>query len=375
MEGRGSPIHLWQRPPRSVDRPDHDTICDFRVRNEKAITQSFLQVLLLAKEMKVLKVGTVSIDGTKIKANASINKSIRYDRARDLETQLKLEIDELMKKAADSENMPGEEGESLGAEIQRLEDLRTKMAKAREKLEERAKAKAEKEKEVYENKVKRREERKGSAKGCEIKPPKDTPEPSDQVNLTDHESRIMRKSKHSEYTQSYNAQAVVDSEGSMLVLGARVTNNSSDSNELSLDVASVPARLGGPKTVLADKGFASQDPVGEVQQQGIEVLVSVTKESDHNRRKHDWRPLILAKPAPKGFPHHKAWIKKMMTDMETDRARGLYKLRKQTVEPVFGIIKHVLGFRQFLLRGLEKTNLEWTLVTCAYNLKRLAVLR
>jgi len=280
-----------------------------------------------------------------------------------------------MKKAADSENMPGEEGESLGAEIQRLEDLRTKMAKAREKLEERAKAKAEKEKEVYENKVKRREERKGSAKGCEIKPPKDTPEPSDQVNLTDHESRIMRKSKHSEYTQSYNAQAVVDSEGSMLVLGARVTNNSSDSNELSLDVASVPARLGGPKTVLADKGFASQDPVGEVQQQGIEVLVSVTKESDHNRRKHDWRPLILAKPAPKGFPHHKAWIKKMMTDMETDRARGLYKLRKQTVEPVFGIIKHVLGFRQFLLRGLEKTNLEWTLVTCAYNLKRLAVLR
>ncbi len=357
------------------DHPDHDTICDFRVRNEKAITESFLQVLLLAKEMKVLKVGTVSIDGTKIKANASISKSVRYDRAGELETQLKLEIDELMKKAADSENMPTEEGENLGAEIQRLEDLRTKMAKAREKLEERAKAKAEKEKEVYEGKVKRREERKGRAKGCEIKPPKDTPEPSDQVNLTDHESRIMRKSKHSEYTQSYNAQAVVDADGSMLILGSSVTNNASDSNELALDVAAIPASVGTPATVLADKGFASQDPVEEVQKQGIEVLVSVSKESDHNRRKHDWRPLVLTKPAPKDFPYRKAWIKKMMTTMETDRARGLYKLRKQTVEPVFGIIKHVLGFRQFLLRGLEKTNLEWTLVTCAYNLKRLAVLR
>ena len=124
--------------------PDHDTICDFRVRNEKAITEVFLQVLLLAKEMKVLKVGMVSIDGTKIKANASINKSIRYDRATELEQQLKLEIAGLMKKAADSEKMPTEEGETLGAEIQRLEELRLKMAKAREKLEERAKAKAEK---------------------------------------------------------------------------------------------------------------------------------------------------------------------------------------------------------------------------------------
>ena len=159
--------------------PDHDTICAFRVGNEKAISEAFLRVLLLAKEMQVLKVGTVSIDGTKIKANASTGKSVRYDRAGELEAQLKLEIQELMSKAAESENTPNDEGETLGKEIHRLEELRLKMAKAREKLEERAKAKAEKDKKDYEDKVKRREERKGRGKGRIIHPPKDTPEPND----------------------------------------------------------------------------------------------------------------------------------------------------------------------------------------------------
>lgn len=355
--------------------PDHDTICAFRVGNEKAISQAFLQVLLLAKELKVLKVGTVSIDGTKIKANASINKSVRYDRAGELETQLTLEISELMKKAAESDNTPSEEGETLGKEIQRLEQLREKMAKAREKLEERAKARAEKEKAEYEDKVKRREKRTGRGKGRIIQLPKDTPEPQEQVNMTDHESRIMKKSKHSEYTQSYNAQAVVDADGSMLILGVRVTNNASDSNELALDVATVPAQVGTVATVLADAGYAAQTPIEAVEAMGTEVLVSMCRESSHNHRKYDWRPLITSKKAPVDFFRRKAWVRKMMTTMGTERSKKLYKLRKQTVEPVFGIIKQALGFRQFLLRGIEKTNLEWTLVSCAYNLKRLAVLR
>jgi len=357
------------------DHPDHDTICDFRIRNETAITEAFVQVLLLAKEMNVLKVGTVSVDGTKIKANASINKSVRYDRAGELEEQLKLEIAELMNKAVESENVPTEEGETLGKEIQRLEKLRAKMTEARKRLEERAKAKADKEKKAYEDKVKRREERKGRTKGRIIKPPKDTPEPGDQSNMTDHESRIMRKSKHSEFTQSYNAQAVVDAEGSMLVLGARVTNNAVDNHELVLDVASVPAGVGSPGTVLADAGYTAQTPIQELEAKGTEVLVSMCRESEHNHRKHDWRPVIMVKKAPTDFFRRKAWVRKMMTAMATDRAKELYRLRKQTVEPVFGIIKQVLGFRQFLLRGLKKTNLEWTLVSCAYNLKRLAVLR
>jgi transposase len=355
--------------------PDHDTVCSFRVGNEKAITEVFLQLLLLAKEMKVLKVGMVSIDGTKIKANASINKSVRYDRAGELEAQLRLEIQELMNKAAEADNTPGDEGETMGKEIQRLEELRSKMTKAREKLEERAKAKAEKEKKEYEDKVKRRDERKGRGKGRIIQPPKDTPEPGDQVNMSDCESRIMRKSKHSEYTQSYNAQAVVDAEGSMLVLGARVTNNASDANELALDVAAVPPQAGAVATALADAGYAAQAPIEAAQAMGVQVLVSMCRESDHNHRKHDWRPLIIRKTPPVDFFRRKAWVRKMMTTMKSERSKKLYKLRKQTVEPVFGIIKQALGFRQFLLRGLKKTNLEWTLVTCAYNLKRLAALR
>ena len=356
--------------------PDHDTVCTFRVGNEKAISEAFLQVLLLAKEMNVLMVGTVSIDGTKIKANASISKSVRYDRAGELESQLKLEIAELLNRAAESENTPADEGETLGKEIQRLEELRVKMAKAREKLEERAKAKAEREKPDYEDKNKRRDGRKNREKGRIIKSPKDTPEPDDQANMSDPESRIMRKNSRSSYEQAYNAQAVVDADGTMLVLGARVCDEGSDAGQLALDIEAVPNQLGPVVTALADTGYANAATVQKLQTQGIEVLVALGRQTDSGHRRHDFRPvtaqIVTKAPAQKW---KKPWAVSMKKALESERGRELYKLRKQTVEPVFGIIKQALGFRQFLLRGLKKTNLEWTLITCAYNLKRLAVLR
>lgn len=356
--------------------PDHDTICAFRVGNEKAICEAFLQVLLLAKEMKLLKVGTVSIDGTKIKANASIGKSIRYDRASQLEAQLKLEIDELMKKAADSEIAANDEGETLGKEIQRLEELRSKMSKARERLEERAKAQAEKEKADYEDKTRRRQERKNREKGRIIKPPKDTPEPTDQSNMSDPESRVMRKNSRSNYEQAYNAQAVVDADGTMLVLGVRVSNEGTDARQLVLDVQAIDPQLGPVTTVLADTGYANGTTVQRLQTQGIEVLVALGRQTENRQKHHDFRPVptraATKTPAQKW---NKPWAVAMKNALESPRGRELYKLRKQSVEPVFGIIKQTLGFRQFLLRGLKKVNLEWTLVTCAYNLKRLAVLQ
>lgn len=356
--------------------PDHDTICAFRVGNEKAISEAFLQVLLLAKEMNVLKVGTVSIDGTKIKANASISKSVRYDRAAQLEAQLKLEIAELMNRAAESENTPADEGETLGKEIQRLEELRSKMSKARERLEERAKAKAEKEKAAYQDKEKRRLARENREKGRIIKPPKETPEPTDQSNMTDPESRIMRKNSHSNYEQAYNAQAVVDADGTMLVLGVRVSNEGTDAGQLALDIDALPRQLGPVTTVLADTGYANGSTIQKLQGKGIEVLVAMGRQTDSGHRRHDFRPvpeqMVTKAPAQKW---NKPWAVAMKQALESDRGRDLYRLRKQSVEPVFGIIKQALGFRQFLLRGLRKTNLEWTLVTCAYNLKRLAVLR
>ncbi len=342
--------------------PDHDTICAFRVRNEKAIGQAFLRVLKLAREMGVLKVGTVSVDGTKIKANASIHKSLRYDRAGQLEVQLKLEIEELMAKARDAETNEPRDKEELAGELQRLETLREKMRKAQETLEKRAKD--------------AQKPKKNDKNDPGETPPDPTPEPKSQVNLTDSDSRIMRKNSRSGYEQSYNAQAVVDATGTMLVLGARVSNVGPDSGQLAIDIDTVPAELGSVTTVIADTGYASGEPVQELQKRGMEVVVALGKQAKMHRRAHDFRPVHKDDPNRKTpIVWRKPWVVGMRKMLESERGQQIYKLRKQSVEPVFGIIKQAMGFRQFLLRGLKKTNVEWQLVTCAYNLKRLAVQR
>jgi len=342
--------------------PDHDTICAFRVKNEKAIGQAFLRVLKLAREMGVLKVGTVSVDGTKIKANASIHKSLRYDRAGQLEAQLKLEIEELMAKGREAETNEPRDQEELVGELQRLDTLREKMRKAQEALEKRAKD--------------NQKPKKSNKDDPDSPPAVPKPEPKNQVNLTDSDSRIMRKNNRSGYEQAYNAQAVVDATGSMLVLGSRVSNVGPDSGQLAIDIDAVPAEVGTIETVIADTGYASGEPVQELQGRRIEVFVALGKQAKMHRRAHDFRPV------PKDDPNRKApivwrkpWVIGMRKLLESERGQQIYKLRKQSVEPVFGIIKQAMGFRQFLLRGLEKTNLEWQLVICAYNLKRLAGLK
>ena len=342
--------------------PDHDTICDFRVGNEAAVSEAFLQVLKLAKEMGVLTIGTVSVDGTKIRANASIHKGLRYDRAAQLEAQLKLEIVELMSKAKQADSQEGSDKQDLTSELQRLETLRAKMRAAQEKLEKRA-ADAQK-------------PTKGRKDDPEDPPPPAVPAAKQQINLTDPDSRIMLKNNSSAYEQSYNAQAIVDADGTMLVLGARVVNIGPDAGQLALDVEAVPQEVGTVAVVLADTGFANGATVKKLQKQGKEVLVALGRQTDSGIRKHDFRPIPSDKvtKAPVQF-WNSPWARAMKTALESERGRKLYRLRKQTVEPVFGIIKQALGFRQFHLRGLKKTNLEWTLVTCAYNLKRLAVLR
>jgi transposase len=351
--------------------PDHDTICTFRVRNRAAIEEAFLRILLLAKELRILKLGTVSVDGSKIKANASIHKSIRYDRARELEQELMLEIGELLKRAESEDKVKDERGDEVGAELERLSDLRAKMRAAQDELEKRAKDRAEREQEEYEKKVRDRNDRNGKSKGRFIKEPKDKPEDTEQVNLTDADSRIMRKSKRSEYIQAYNAQAVVDAEGTMLIVASRVTNNPSDANELAQDVDAIPEAVGAPVTVLADKGYANEAPVRVLQAHSMTVLIPQSSEAAQSPRRHDYRPATKAPPPKTEKPYELAWVKDMRSTMATDQAKRLYRLRKQSVEPVFGIIKQALGFRQFLLRGIGKVELEWKLVTCSYNIKRL----
>lgn len=350
--------------------PDHDTICDFRVRNEGAISEAFLRVLKMAKECGILRIGMVSVDGTKINANASINKSLRYDRTQALDEQLTQEIQTLMAQAHEADSSDQEKGDSLGPEIQRLSDLRAKMRKAQETLERQAVENAAREQAEYEKrcKAKGKKPRDRKKKG----PP--TPDGTDQTNLTDSDSGIMRKNSRGEYRQAYNPQAVVDAEGTQLVLGARVTNRVSDSTELENDINAIPADIGLPSIVLADAGFVSETQVTNVQGKGIEVLIAIGR-YEQEGRKHDFRPPRAEPASSQGpRPHELLWIMEMKEKMESPWAKALYRRRKQTVEPVFGIIKQDMGFRQFLLRGIKKVQLEWTMVVCAYNIKRLAVL-
>jgi transposase len=339
--------------------PDHDTICAFRRANGEVIKEAFLEVLKLAGEMKLLRVGTISLDGTHIKANASKHKSVRYDRARELEQVLQKDIAELMQKAERSDNEPAVEEQSLPKEIARRERLLEKMCEARQQLEDRA----------------RKNSGSGDASsggpggavgGGGTESSKGSPEPSQQINLTDPDSALMRKSKHSGYEQAYNAQAVVDAEGSQLIVAVDVLQTPADSNQLAAAVHSVPAEVGEVQRVLADGGYVNADEFDELKKENVEVYVAVTGE-DPNKRTYDYRP-------PRERPRKKVTdprLVAMRDKVASPEGKRIYGRRAATVEPVFGIIKGALGFRQFLLRGIEKVKLEWGLVCLAYDFKRL----
>ena len=219
----------------------------------------------------------------------------------------------------------------------------------------------------YEAKVKARDARCGKRKGKKIKAPSRTPKADEQINLTDPDAKLMRKSKCSEYHQSYNAQAVVDADGSQLVLGERVSQCASDRNELVADIESIPEGVGPVEQVLADNGYANESQVATLDRSKIDVLVAVG--SGDRRRRYDFRPepqALIEEKQPKAD-----WLQQMKAMLEVEANRKSYQLRQQTVEPVFGIIKQVLGFRQFSLRGHAKVSAEWQLLMLAYNCKRL----
>ncbi len=351
--------------------PDHDTIAAFRRQNLDVVAECFLHVLELAREMKLLKVGAVSVDGTKLKANASKNRNVRYDRAGELAETLREEVQELLDQAEHTDQGEDVDGQRLPDEIARRESLLRDLEAARERIEERGRQRAEGEREEYERKLRERAKRKGP-RGAEVKKPDDTPRPKDQDNLTDPDSRLMCKNKRSGFEQAYNAQAAVDADGSQLVLSARITQCGGDKGELAPTVNAIPERLGRPATVLADNGYLSEKQARTLEGAGetpaMEVLISVHAEAKELRRKHDFRPQT---ETAKKLQTRSAFVLEMKARMEQDEARQRYRLRKQTVEPVFGIMKKCMGFTQFHLRGLEKVSGEWQLLALAYNCKRL----
>jgi len=352
--------------------PDHDTIAAFRRENFEAVNSCFLQVLLLARELKLLKVGMVSVDGTTLKANASINRNVRHDRAGELIEQLEMEIEELMNKAESTDQRDEADGQSVPKELARLETLKEKLKAARENIEARNKAKVDTQQARYERQVKEREQRKGP-KGRPPKPPALDAGAKTQSNLSDPDSRVMRHNLRSPFEQAYNAQAVVDADGSQLVLAARVAQISVDKNELVPDIQAIPEELGKPQTVLADNGYLNEKQVraleGDGEEPEMNVLVSAHAEAKKLRRKHDFRPRPKEEPKPPASST--PFVREMRDKMEQPDNRQRYRLRKQTVEPVFGTIKKWMGFTQFLLRGHEKVTGEWQLVALAYNMKRL----
>jgi len=353
--------------------PDHDTLATFRRRFGKQFESAFVQVLQVARENQLSSFGTVSLDGTKIHANASRHSALSYAHATQLETQLKAEVQELfaLAEAADQSLVP--DGMSVPQEIARREDQIKAISAARVQIEARARERYEHEKAEYDRKIAARETKEAETGkkpgGKPPTPPTETPRPEDQINLTDDESRIMKVAAGG-FEQCYNAQAVVDTE-TLLVVMPFVTQATNDKQQVqpALDkIEALPEGLNAPKTFLADAGYFSENNVEACINANIEPLISVARESHHS----DWKNRF-SEPAP--LKDNATPVEKMKHTLKTRAGKTRYALRKQTVEPVFGIIKSVMGFRQFLLRGVEKVGHEWTLVCLAWNLKRMAVLR
>jgi transposase len=343
--------------------PDHDTIAVFRRSNKAAFEAAFLQVLLLARESGLFTLGTVSIDGTKIDANASKIRSVRYDRAKQLSAKLQADIAEMTAKAeaADASDV---DPQALPEELARREALKAKLDAARTRLEAQAKAEAEAARPAYEARQAAYDAKTGN-RGPAPVPPDPTPPAERQSNLTDPDSALMRRSKHHEYRQAYNAQAVVCAEGSQLVLATNLVATTADAPSFAATILAMEPTIGLPKTVLADTGYASGPAVAALEAKHIEPLVAIGRTQPH--RPYDFRPPPQAKP-PRAITE--PWRIAMKAKLETEDGRKRYGKRKQSVEPVFGIVKTAIGFTRFHLRGLANVASEWTLITLAYNCRR-----
>ena len=332
--------------------PDHTAICRFRKDNKEVFEEAFTKVLLLACQLKKLnKVGGVSVDGSKVKANASKHKAVSYKRAGEIIEELRLEVVELVRMAEETDGKGLEEGLTIPDEIKRREDRQVALQAARVEME----------------KMFKEAEEEGTKKGKKLE--------DYQHNFTDGDSRIMKAGNGKHFEQSYNAQAAVDTEGSMLILGGYVTQNGNDKQELKEIVDSIPEEVREVDSVSADCGFYNEKIIAEVEQvneegekEGPEVYCAIEK-GKHGRTVEDLKKKSPVEPEPPS--ENMSAKEKMERKLKTEEGKSEYKKRKETVEPVYGIIKSVMGFRQFMLRGIEKVNTEWALVRTAYNFKRL----
>jgi Transposase DDE domain len=342
------------------DAPDFRTVSEFRKRHLKALAALFVQVLKLAEKAGLVKLGHVALDGTKIKANASKHKAMSYDRMKKREAELQVEVDRWLEaaEAADAQEdrlygaKRGDEMPDWVADKQkRLEKIRA----AKAELEAEAKAAAEEE---MRRRQKAEEERKTEGRkknGRTPAPPRAEPDGKTQRNFTDPESRVLLTKEG--YIQGYNAQAAVDAKAQIIVAHG-LTASMSDHGQLGGLIDGIEANLGArPKEASADSGYLSEANLKLMADRAINGYVAT------GRAKHPAKvKRKLAGPLTKA----------MRDKLKRAGWRSRYRLRKQIVEPVFGQIKQARGFRQFLLRGIEKVSAEWAMICTAHNLTKLA---
>jgi transposase len=350
--------------------PDHDTIANFRKTFLAELQGLFVQVLLIAKISGVLKVGNLSLDGTKIHADASKSKAVSYGRLTELEMELREEVARLFElgENADQGEVQLPEGLVIADEIAFRKERLENLAKAKAVLEARAEERYQTEKAEYEAKLKEREEkakkRNQKPHGKAPKAPEAGPNDKDQYNFTDPDSRIMKNSTNKGYDQHYNAQAAV-TQDSRFIVATALSNHPNDKQEAEPTLDALSAEVGHAEGVAMDNGYYSASNIAAAEQRGIEPYIATGREA-HYQRVEDLLGTLPDEPPAEASPKEK-----MAYKLATEIGKAIYRLRKSTVEPVFGIIKEILGFRQFSLRGLKNVAGEWCLVCLAYNLKNM----
>jgi transposase len=350
--------------------PDHDTIANFRKTFLPELQGLFVQILLLAQLSGVLRVGNLSLDGSKIHADASKSKAVSYGRLKELETSLREEVAQLFElgESADQGEVEFPDGLVIQDEITFRKERLDNLAKAKAVLESRAKERYEAEKAEYDAKLKEREakarKRHKKPGGKPPKPPEEGPNDKDQYNFTDPESRIMKNSTDQGYDQHYNVQVAV-TQNSMLIVATSLSNHPNDKQEAEPTLDALPAELGQPESVAMDNGYFSASNIEATEIRGIQPYIATGREP-HYKSVEDLLGNLSTQPSADSSPKDK-----MAYKLATDIGKEIYRLRKSTVEPVIGIIKETLGFRQFSLRGLKNVAAEWCLVCLAFNLKRI----
>ncbi len=348
--------------------PDHDTIANFRKTFLPEIQELFVQILLLAQTAGVFQLGNISLDGSKIRADASKHQAVSYKRLLELETELRQQVSELfaLSEQADQGELNLPAGFSVEEEIAFRQERLAHLAQAKAVLEARAQEREAAEKAAYDAKVREREEKarqnKRPPRGRAPKPPEPGPRNDDQYNFTDPDSRIMKNSTNAGFDQHYNAQVAVD-QGSLFIVAPTVSNHPNDQHEVEPTVDAISPRVGKPDAAALDYGYWSPANVQALEDRGIEPYIATGREPHH----HSWHSWFATQPAPPSADA--SVLVNMAYKLQTEIGQAIYALRKETVEPVIGVIKEVLGFRQFSLRGLAAVTGEWCLVCLAFNLK------